>query len=48
MTNSREYIVFTPVGDYHVHASSREAAKTLVFRLTYGRVDRDKMFVEVK
>lgn len=45
---NREYIVFTPIGDYHVCAPSREAAKECVYRLTFGRVDMSKMFVEVK
>lgn len=43
-----EYVVFTPNGDYHIFAKSREQAKDAVFKLTFGRVSKDLMTVEVK
>lgn len=43
-----EYVVFTPNGDYHIFAKSREQAKDAVFKLTFGKVSKDSMTVEVK
>ena len=40
----REYMVYSDMGDFRVWAASREEAKDIVWRMTYGRAKID--FVE--